>query len=74
MANGGSGYKGINGQFVDSTTTKSMTSHAGFATQNNGISRAGSCEDVGGPGTSSSVPNRDLFSLQEELLNGTFNH
>ena len=64
---------GNGGHFVDSTTTpNSITSHAGFLTHNNttALSRAGSCDNVNGPGASSN-PNRDLFSLQEELLNGT---
>ena len=66
--------KAGNGHFVDSTTTtnNSMTSlAAGFPTHNNNIvSRTGSCDNTSGPGTSSDS-NRDLFSLQEELLNGT---
>lgn len=61
-----------NGHFVDSTTTNPMTTLAGFSTQNNNsLSRSGSCDNISGPGTSSES-NRDLFSLQEELLNGTF--
>ena len=61
-----------NGHFVDSTTTNPMTTLAGFSTHNNNtLSRSGSCDNITGPGTSSNS-NRDLFSLQEELLNGTF--
>ena len=61
-----------NGHFVDSTTTNPMTTLAGFSTHNNNtLSRSGSCDNISGPGTSSNS-NRDLFSLQEELLNGTF--
>ena len=81
IGNGGNGVVGQhlvnkagNGHFVDSTTTNnSMTSlAAGFPTHNNNIvSRTGSCDNTSGPGTSSSDSNRDLFSLQEELLNGT---
>ena len=62
------------GHFVDSTTTSSLTQHHGFqALNNNGITRSGSCNNMGGPGTSSNLSTRDLFSLQEELLNGTTN-
>ena len=61
-----------NGHFVDSTTTNPMTTLAGFSTHNNNnLSRSGSCDNITGPGTSSES-NRNLFSLQEELLNGTF--
>ena len=70
-----------NGQFVDSTTTTGSvaTTHPVFQTNNNsgGVSRSsGSCDGSlgsgGGLGTSvNQLSNRDLFSLQEELLNGT---
>jgi hypothetical protein len=64
--------KAGNGHFVDSTTTNNSMTAAGFPTHNNNIvSRTGSCDNTSGPGTSSSDSNRDLFSLQEELLNGT---
>ena len=63
--------KGANGHFVDSTTTNSsMTSLTGFTSHNNNIvSRTGSCDNINVPGAAPNS-NRELFSLQEELLNG----